>query len=524
MPPPARTDPRHRASANRPGLGAASGTRHPERPILFACGSVGLLFALLAVLERIGVERGILGALAVTLPLAAAAALAVIGRTIDRLPFVVDGARGGTLAGGLALGAEWMGVWLVPAVVLAPAIGTPAVLGGALGIVALVLGGIFALRRVGALTLPGFLARRTGSAWAGLALAPAALVAVAALLVFQIALLHALLVPFVGSSADATLAALAVVAAAVLLIGGQRSLTLVNAFLAFFLTLAVVVPALAAIGGVEGLTAALPIDRGFAAALPFGTAGFGGAFLALAVVALATAALPTHAARLSSVRVGGLSQAGGWAMLTGYVTMTATALAFAQAQLAPGLVVAPSGETSILSVLPALGWLGTVWAGGAMSLFTLAAILARDLRLHAPAGLFAAPWMDTAGLAAMRLAFIAAIAIVGAFASGMLDWPDGLVAVASAGTAFAVVVVASAGALAPAFVIGIVWRHLTWPGLLAGQAAAAAAAWTAWPLLDPLALALLAALANTLATFAVSLVTPRRLRPAPSLVKTMREG
>ena len=502
----------------------ASGTRHPERPILFACGSVGLLFALLAVLERVGVERSILGALAVALPLTAAGALAVIGRTIERLPFAVDGTRGGTLAGGLALGAEWMGVWLVPAVVLVAPNGTATVLGTAFGLVTLVLVVAGTLRRTGALTLPAFLARRTGSAVAALAVAPAAALAVGALCLFQLALLHTLLVPFVGTGADATLLALLAAAALVCLVGGQRSLTLVNAFLAFFLTLAMVVPALAAIAGVEGLTAALPLDRSFAAALPGAGEGPVANLLVLGALALTAVALPTHAARLAAVRAGGLSQAGAWAMLTGYVTMTAAALAFARANVSSGLLVAANGEPSILSVLPALGWLGAVWAGAAMSLFTLAVILARDLRPRAPNGLAAAPWMDTGGLAAMRLLFIAVVLAVLALAAGLVPWPAGLFTVETAGLALSLVVATSVGLLTPALLAGIFWRHVTWPGLFLGQVAGAALVWLLWPLVGTLALAFAAGAANSGAIFAGSFATPRRLRPAPSLVMRMRDG
>ena len=526
-----RTGPIGDARTGAPTTHKASGTRNPERPILFACAIVGLLFALLAVLERMGVERRILGALAVALPVLAVAALAVLGRTIDRLPFAVDGARGGSLANGLALGAEWMGVWIVPAIVLLPsgavvAMASPtfaaALLGPALGIVVLTLGVAGAMRRAGALTAPAFLAWRTGSRVARLSLLPAALLATGGLVAFQTMLLHALLVPFVGGGAGTVLAIMTALAAIVCLVGGQRSLTLVNAFLAFFLALAVVVPALAAIAGMDGLTPALPLDRAFAGALPHagGRAGLVDAMATLVALGLAVAALPVTIARLAPVRPGALDRAGAWTMLLAYVTVTAATLAFARAALAPGLAVAPSGETSILGVLPALGWLGAVWAGLAVSLFASAALLGGDLRWRAP---YAPPWMDTAGLARMRLVFITVTigAAVWTFAGSserLAPW----IGVDEAAFALKIAIVAGCGALAPALGAATFWRHPTWLGFAAGQAAFAAVVASGFAF-DAVPLALVAAAANLVAIVVGSIVTPRRWRPSPAHVLALRD-
>ena len=527
--PGARIGPIGDARTGAPAVQLTSGTRHPERPILFACAIVGLLFALLAVLERMGVERRILGALAVALPVLAVASLAILGRTIDRLPFVVDGARGGSLANGLALGAEWMGVWIVPVIVLMPsgavaALSSPsfaaALLGPALGIVVLALGVAGTMRRAGALTAPAFLAWRTGSRIARLSLLPAALAAIAGLIAFQAMLLHVLLVPFVDIGADVMLAMLTALAAIVCLIGGQRSLTLVNAFLAFFLALAMVVPAMAAIAGVDGLTATLPLDRGFVRALPQAGSNVVDAVATLIALGLAVAALPVTVARLAPVKPGALARAGAWTMLLAFVTVTAATVAFTRATLAQGLTVAPSGETSILGVLPALGWLGAVWSGLAMSLFAFAALIGGDLRWRAP---YAPPWMDTSGLARMRLVFlvVAVGALVWTFAgpTGALgSW----IGVERAGFALKVAIVAGCGALAPALGTVALWRHPTWLGLLAGQAAFAAVVLLGFAF-DAIPLALVAAAANLAAIIVGSIVTPRRLRPSPTHVLALRD-
>ena len=518
--------------ADKPPAWAQSRTRRPERPILFACAAVGLLFALLTVLERVGVDRNVLGALAVVLPCGAVAVLALIGRTIDRLPFVVDDARGGSLGNGLALGAEWLGSWGMPAAVLVPlAAGgsaAPILLGTALGLVVLVVAFAPTMRRVQALSPAAFLSARTGSALIGPATALAQLAALGGLAVFQLVLLRTLLIPFVGPGADAVLLVMIVLAAAICIVGGQRSLTLVNAFLAFFLTLAVAVPALAVVAGIDGLTAALPLDRGFVRALPGAAAGEGAGGLAgrLAVLmafALAWIALPSATLRLAAVRRGASARTGAWVMLAGYVVASAAALAFARTVLSPGLTLTANGEPSILSVLPALGWLGAAWAGFAMSLFAVAAVLGRDLLAKRnPAG----GWMEQRGVVVMRLVFL--LVPVGAWfalrgtlplAAPVADLLD----VDTARGALGLALVASGGVLAPGLVAGVFWRHVTVPGLVLGQVGATALALVLWPLLDAVLVTLIAGAGNAGLVFAGAFLTPRRWRPAPSLLAVARD-
>ena len=517
-----------------------SRTRRPERPILLACASVGAMFAALAVLERVGVERTVLGTLAVALPLAAVAVLALMGRTIDRLPFVVDGARGGALGNGLALGGEWMGVWLVPAAVLLPAatgggtgVTAPLVLGSAVGLVCLAVAVAGAVRRAGALSAASFVALRTQSAWAGLAVALPAAAAICGLAVFQMALLRALLVPFVDGSADTALWLLASAAALVCLVGGQRSLTLVSAFLAFFLALAVVVPALSALAGIEGMSATLPLDRLFAAALPgapsvaaapgagavAGWAGSLGALAQFAALALAALALPTFTLRLASVRPGAPTQATAWAMLAGYVVFTAAAIAFGRLAGTAGLAVNVHGQTSILSELPALGWLGAVWAGLAMSMFALAALVAQDLRVRRRSP--ALGWADMRAVVTMRLVFIALPPVL--LFAGLREGWFAQLDVDAARLAAGVCVVAAAGSIAPPLVLAIHWRWITAPAVVLAQVAAAAVAFATWPLATPVAVALATAGTNVLVLFLAGRLTPRRMRPDLAALAALRD-
>ena len=528
-----------------PGVSAPT-RRRPERAILLACGGVGGAFVLLAVGERVGVDRAVLGALAVALPVAAVLLLALAGRTTQRLAAARDDGRASAFGAGLAGAGEWIGTWVVPAAVLLPLAGSggggTALLAVALALVGLALVLAPAMRRVEALTPAAFLhvraGRRAGPAappsgpggallalqgvavrWGAVA---AGLAVAGGLLVFQAVLLHALLVPLMGGGADAGWLAMAGVAIAVLLGGGQRALTLVNAFLAFFLLLALVVPALGLLAGVGGLRAAPPLDPAWTRVLP---AGGGGGPLLFAVLALAASALPSFHARLSTVRPGGLAPAGAWTLLAGYVAAGAVPLAFGAVPLAfgaaavaggPAISGGPDGGPSILAALPTLGWLGAVWAGATVSLWACVATLGDALPHGVPllrlartalerrrgrvAPVRRAPppvlpgWLSSPSLALARLALL----LVAVLAWRV--WDDGLARTLTLGLAregLDLVLLAGAGVLAPPLWAAALWSRANGSALCLGLATGAlAAVLLRGTGLAPAAAALGAALAN----------------------------
>lgn len=517
------------------GLGARA-TSGAERPILFACALIGLALALLFVAERLGAGGAALGIAAVCLPLVAVCVLAFVGRTVDRGRFLRAGgatvAEGGAgaLTSGLALAAEWIGAGVVPFVLLAPSPAlapTPALaLGGAFGLFAFVVALAGAVRRAGSLTAADLVGRRLASRTLRWTTALASIVALIGLMAFQLVLMRTLLLALVGEAAAAVLAAMVALAAGVIVLGGQRSLTLVNAFLGFFLALAFVVPAFAALAGLDGLTGPLPLDRAFALVVPGGpdVVLFAGAALAMAVS-------PVFVSRAGAVRRGALFGAGAWALLAAYVVMAAALVAYT-----------PNDATaSIVETLPTLGWLGAVWAGFAAALFAAATHVGHDLR-RAP-GHPDHPRREAAdhlrrsdrreavdhvrrgtGVAMALTRLAAVIGAVLAWAS--LGWLDG----AAAHAGLVLFGAALSGLVAPVLVAAVWWRRVSRTGAFAAQAAGAAVLvaglWPGSPLapdaaaagwVAPAAFACAAA-----ALAAVGYLMPRAARPDPALMRVVR--
>ena len=479
-----------------PGDAAMGGSARarPERPILLASAIVVAALTLLVVLERLGAPAGALGLFAVAVPLVAVCALAFAGRSIDRAPFLTAGGAGG-LACGLALGAEWLGT-AIPFLLLSP---SPAfVSGGAFGLFAFTLALATGPRRMGALTPAEFIGRRLASVSLRLTTAFASLAVLAGLAAFQLVLMRTLLLTLVGDAADTVLVAMAALASLTLVLGGQRSLTLVCAFLGFFLGLAVVLPAAANVAGLSAFTGPLPVDRAFALVLPMGSDA--ALFLTAALAALGAPVLVT---RLAAARRGATFHAGAWALLAAYVIAAAVTLAYGEA----------NANESVVERLPTLGWLGAVWAGYAATLFAFALTVGNDVTLARPQG--AARRTDVA-MALTRITCVAAAALVWLTVSG------GWLGMSVAASGFAWSLTLASGVLAPTLAAGVWWRHASTASLLCAQAAGLAVAVSLMPALPAWA-APLGFLAAVAAAFTLGLLQPRRLRADPALLATVRQ-
>ena len=490
-----------------------------ERPILFACALIGVALALLFVAERMGAEPAVLGIAAVALPLVAVAILAFVGRTIDRGRFLRAGGEGlvsggaGAMTSGFALAAEWAGAGVVPFLLLAPAsVALSALaLGGAFGLFAFVVAFAGAIRRAGSLTAADLLGQRLASRTLRWTTALASIVALAGLMAFQLVLMRTLLLSLAGAQAGTVLVLMVAMAAAVIVLGGQRSLTLVGAFLGFFLALAFVVPAFAAILGVEGLTGPLPVDRAFGLILPGGPAA-----VLFASGALALVASPVFVSRAGAVRPGALFNAGAWTLLATYVVTAAALIAYT-----------PTDATmSIVETLPTLGWLGAVWAGFAAALFALATHVGHDLR-RAPGDHRRGDHGRRGTGVAMALTRMAAVLGAGLAAAAVMAET----ANAWGGVGLVVFLGLVAGVVTPPLVAAVWWRRVSLAGVLGAQGAGASAtllmAWPASPLAlgDTLAtgwIGLLAALPAAAILVAAGYLLPRSQRPDPELIKVVR--
>lgn len=347
----------------------------------------GAIIALLLLLQRLGLPLTLIMIILGTFTLLILLVLAWAGRTVASAPFFYANRLAGSTALGLGGLNDWVsGAFLV--MLLALPLAGKMVLAPALMLGFVLQTGLFAMafQRSGVATVSGFMDWRTRSRSTGLATLVVTLLILALLILADALVLLRIVEQLVGVSGPIITAIALGLAGLPALMGGWRSLVLVNGVLAVWMLMGLLVPALATGFFQAYLGAQAEIAPNLQTLAPLQLAdstlplvgiewGMGSASFALTLLVLACgfATMPQALSRaaLASRPVAAM-EANTWAALAAFLVLSAVPLSLA--------LIAPSPEAPQLAQL--LRTDGVLYALPHLAL-ALAALNALSVCLHA---------------------------------------------------------------------------------------------------------------------------------------------